>query len=109
MGAPGVPDSDNCEILWCCYAWPAQAEATGNRVFFINQEGDLLQTLNNEGAANTALFYDGLLQGPAFDAAYSDMAADPNPNAITGMGANLGITAQGEAPNDGNVWTTVGN
>ena len=103
------PDPDNCEILWCCYAWPEEAEATGNRAFFINQEGDLLQTLNNEGGSNTVLFYDGDVLAPLFDAAYSDMVADPNPNAITGMGAGLGITSMGENPNDGNVWSVVGN
>jgi len=103
------PDPDNCEILWCCYAWPETAEATGNRAFFVNQEGDLLQTANNGGAGNTAVFYDGFDNGPAYDAAYSTMAGDPNPNALTGMGASLGITAMGESPNDGNVWTVVGN
>jgi prepilin-type N-terminal cleavage/methylation domain-containing protein len=110
--AGNFPDPDNCEIVWCCYAWPVEAEATGNRVFFINQEGDLLQTLNNEGGTNTALFYDAMAvaaQIPIFSSAYSDMANDPNPNAMTGMGASLGITAQGEIPNDGNVWTVVGN
>ncbi len=110
--AGNFPDSDNCEILWGCYAWPVEAESTGNRCFFINQEGDLVQSLNNEGAANTALFYDGMLapaQVPLFGAAYSDMVGDPNPNAMTGMGAALGITAQGENANDGNVWTVVGN
>ena len=109
--AGNFPDPDNCEILWCCYAWPAQAEATGNRVFFINQEGDLLQTLNNQGGSNTAVFYDGTTPAniPTYDAAYSDMAGDPNPNVILGMGASLGITAMGETANDGNVWTVVGN
>ena len=107
--AGNIPDSDNCEILWGCYAWPTEAEATGNRAFFINQEGDLLQTLNNQAAANTILFYNGPGGGPAFGAAYSDMVGDPNPNAVTGMGAELGITAQGQNPVDGNVWTVVGN
>src|SRR5262245_32296096 len=53
-GPPGVggctgaalPDSSNCEIMWCCYAWPIEPRSTGNRCFFVNQEGDLLQTLN---------------------------------------------------------------
>ena len=102
------PDPDNCEILWACYAWPAEAEATGNRCFFINQEGDLLQTLNNEGAVNSPLFYNSNVSAPAFDAAYSDMTASPSPNPVTGMGANLGITAMGETANDLNVWTVVG-
>ncbi len=110
--AGNFPDPDNCEILWACYAWPVEAEATGNRAFFVNQEGDLLQTLNNEGGSNTAVFYDAMVlpaRIPLFSAAFSDMAGDPNPNAMTGMGASLGITAQGELPNDGNVWTVVGN
>ena len=123
-GLPGVggatagnfPDPDNCEILWCCYAWPSEGESTGNRAFFINQEGDLLQTANNESAANTALYYSGTAVAaeiPVVGAAYSDMVGDPNPNALTTMGASLGITAQllgiGQASNDTNVWTVVGN
>jgi prepilin-type N-terminal cleavage/methylation domain-containing protein len=108
-GSAGVtfPDSDNCEILWCCYAWPVEAESTGNRAFFINQEGDLLQTLNAEGAAQTIVLYEGLAAGatPVFDAAYDNAAG----GGLTGMGAALGITAQGLVPNDGNVWTIVGN
>src|SRR5262245_19947229 len=27
-GAP-FPDPNNCEILWCCYAWPTEPESTG--------------------------------------------------------------------------------
>jgi prepilin-type N-terminal cleavage/methylation domain-containing protein len=109
--AGNFPNSDNCEILWACYAWPAEAEATGNRAFFINQEGDLLQTANNESAANTVVFYNSNIPAniPVANAAYSDMVGDPNPNALTGMGASLGITAMGENANDGNLWTVVGN
>jgi len=104
-GGGTFPGSDNCEILWCCYAWPVEPEATGNRVFFINHEGDLLQTLNNEGGGNVALYYEGQGSIPAYDAAYDDGAG----GGLTGMGAALGITAQGLVPNDGNVWTIVGN
>ena len=109
--AGNMPDSDNCEILWSCYAWPETLEATGNRAFFINQEGDLLQTANNAGAANTNVVYNGRTAAniPVANAAYSTMAGDPNPNALTGMGAALGIRAMGEISNDGNVWTVVGN
>ena len=105
------PDSDNCEIFWCAYAWPVSAESTGNRVFFVNQEGDVLQTLNNEGNASVTTPYSALESVPTFDAAFSDMVGGPNPNALTGMGADLGITAQimamGAATNDGNVWTVT--
>jgi hypothetical protein len=107
--AGNFPDPDNSEIMWCCYGWPETAESTGNRVLFINQEGDVIQTLNNEGGSNCAVFYNGADNGPAYDAAFSDMAGDPNPNTITGMSAGLGITAMGEVANDGNVWTVCGS
>src|SRR5262245_9238771 len=32
------PEPNNCEVLWCCYAWPMNANESGNRVFFINQQ-----------------------------------------------------------------------
>jgi len=99
------PGSDNCEIMWCCYAWPVEAEATGNRVFFINHEGDLLQTLNNENGGNVQVHYEGLNSLPVFNAAY-DVGGG---GGLTGMGANLGISAQGLVASDGNVWTIVGN
>jgi type IV pilus assembly protein PilA len=101
------PGADNCEVIWCCYAWPVDAESTGNRAFFINQEGDLLQTLNNTGALQTAILYEGVAVGtvPLYDAAYDSTGA----GSLTGMGANLGIMAQGLASVDGNVWTIVGN
>ena len=95
------PDSNNCEVLWCCYAWPIEAESTGNRCFFINQEGDLLQFLNTDST------YESINQVPAFDAAFSDGTGGGD------MSARLGITAMiaadGEAANDGNTWTVVGN
>jgi len=110
---PLAVDPDNCEIMWCCYAWPVAPESTGNRCFFINQEGDLLQTLNNEGGSNvdggSGIFYEGLNAVPAGNAAFSDMANDVNPNALTGMGAALGIKAMGHDSNDQNTWTIVGN
>jgi len=71
------PDSDNGEVLWCCYAWPIQVNQTGNRVFFVNQEGDLLQMLNRQAAQYTTA-----LAGPVFDAVFS-IAGD--------MGSPLGI------------------
>jgi prepilin-type N-terminal cleavage/methylation domain-containing protein len=68
--AAAIPDSDNCEILWACYAWPVDAGKTGNRAFFINQEGDLLQTLNDENGTNVAIYYQGtaVADMPTFDA-----------------------------------------
>ncbi len=86
------PDSNNAEILWACYAWPIDVQGTGNRAFFINQEGDLLQTANRGAAAYTALV------GPTFDAAFllaGDMAS----------GLRIGVAGAGAGQTD--IWTAV--
>jgi prepilin-type N-terminal cleavage/methylation domain-containing protein len=89
--AAPFPVPNNCEVMWCAYAWPLNVQTSGNRAFFINQEGDLLQNLNRGAAA-----YTGVAGGPAFDACFS-VAGD--------MGSPLGIN--GIAAVDGNTWTTV--
>ena len=93
--------SANCEIIWCAYAWPVSAEKTGNRAFFINQEGDIIQYDNRIGS------YDGLLAAniPTFDAAYS---LTP-PNVALSMESGVGLAIMGQTSNDGFVWTQVGN
>jgi len=86
------PDPNNGEILWCCYAWPIDHQGTGNRAFFINQEGDLLQCQNRSVTP-----FDGLTLAPTFDEVYltaGDMSS----------GLNVGA-ASVVSPN--NVWTTV--
>jgi prepilin-type N-terminal cleavage/methylation domain-containing protein len=97
VAGAGVPDSDNCEILWAAYAWPEVRSSTGTRTFFINQEGDLLQYLNNAGGD----LYDGDTS-PAFAAAYSNATA-------LSMGTGLGLSVQGLTSGDAEVWTVVGN
>lgn len=87
------PDPDNAEILWACYAWPVDAEKTGNRCFFVNQEGDLLQYNNRDQE------YEGDT-GPTFAAALVGN---------NDMGADLGITSMGFVAGDTNTWSTVGN
>ena len=91
IAAP-FPDPDNGEILWCCYAWPMQAGGTGNRTFFINQEGDLLQW-NNRSATP----YSGTTKMPGFAEAFKvagDMAS----------GLRIGPPAGGA---DNTIWTAV--
>ena len=88
--------SANCEILWCAYAWPVDAEKTGNRSFFINQEGDILQFDNRDQT------YEGLAAVPPFGAAYANTTAN-------NMDESLGLAVMGFTANDGNVWTMVGN
>jgi hypothetical protein len=101
QGTPGIteaggassasqPDHDDCENLFVVYAWPLDAGRTGARVFFVNQEGDVLMTANDDHA------YSGEEHAPAFDAAFSarkpgDMKAPmPDP---------------GTRGNDGHEWS----
>ncbi len=37
-------DADLAETTWCCYAWPGNYAASGNRCFAINQSGDIFFT-----------------------------------------------------------------
>jgi len=90
LGGP-FPNPDNGEVFWACYAWPLQAAQSGNRTFFINEQGDLLQTLNRGAAA-----YSGTAGGPPFAAVYSAAGDMSSPVGINGVAAN-----------DGNVWTPV--
>jgi prepilin-type N-terminal cleavage/methylation domain-containing protein len=90
------PDPNNGEVLWCCYAWPIQANQTGNRVFFVNQAGDIYQ-YNNRGV----LLYETSAAGPASDAIFQ-VAADmgsPVCNLAAPGGAVLG--------QDGENWVPV--
>lgn len=90
------PDPDNGEVLWCAYAWPQDAANTGNRAFFINQEGDLTSTANR-GAGGVAVYTSATAANgahPDFDAAYTD----------TDMAAPMAIGAAGQ---DNNVWVPV--
>ncbi|MHC4924124.1 MAG: prepilin-type N-terminal cleavage/methylation domain-containing protein [Planctomycetota bacterium] len=45
-GGRGVIGIDWSEMMWCAYAQPAQRESSGNRAFFTNQQGDVLQSMN---------------------------------------------------------------
>ncbi len=92
-------NSDDTELFWCCYAWPVQTGKTGNRAFFINQEGDVAGT-SNISTANTQ--YDGFNTIPTFGAAYDDATANA-------MDQSLGFAAMGFTANDTNIWTQVGN
>ena len=94
-GMGGATDPDDSEIYWCCYAWPIDAGGTGNRAFFINQDGDMLQ-FNNRAAG--AFAYDGNVTAVPATAAYSGAGTMDLPTA--NAGANI-------AANDGNNWVVV--
>ncbi|HEX6811070.1 MAG TPA: prepilin-type N-terminal cleavage/methylation domain-containing protein [Planctomycetota bacterium] len=90
-GGPGTPvvDPNQCETLWCCYAWPQVAGNSGKRTFFTYQSGDVLMT------AATFATYSGTT-GPAYNAAYRvGTAAMSMPVAANTLGQ------------DGNRWLVV--
>ena len=62
----GAIDAARAETEWCVYAWPIEAGVTGQRVFLIDQSGDVRSTANDGGR------YSGLDQRPAGDAVRSD-------------------------------------
>jgi hypothetical protein len=72
MAAP-FPDPRTGSELWCCYAWPVSAGVTGQRAFFVNQEGIVLAT-DNDGATP----FSGVISYPDFGEALDhprDMAS----------------------------------
>jgi prepilin-type N-terminal cleavage/methylation domain-containing protein len=80
-------DGDLAETTWCCYAWPVNYNQSGNRTFFTNQGGDVV---NAEDGA-----YSGTGNGPGGDAAFQAAGT------ITGSVA-IGVPGQ-----DGNTWKQV--
>jgi prepilin-type N-terminal cleavage/methylation domain-containing protein len=90
-GAGGTfPDGNNAEILWCCYTWPIDVEGTGNRCFFVNQEGDLLQTNNRSATPFTST-----TSTPGFDEAFQTAGDMASP-------LNVGVASPA-----GNIWVPV--
>jgi prepilin-type N-terminal cleavage/methylation domain-containing protein len=91
-GGPGAGavDDDLCEGVWCCLAWPAVNQSTGNRVFVVNQSGDVLAT-DNTGANQS---YSGAATVPAGDAAF----------AAAGINGPLSIDGNPAVAQDGGVW-----
>jgi prepilin-type N-terminal cleavage/methylation domain-containing protein len=84
------PDPDLCEESFCVYAWPQRAGATGNKCFFINQDGLILQTSNRGPGA-----YSGVTGGPAYDAAYAVSGSIAAAHTINAAGV------------DGRTWVPV--
>jgi prepilin-type N-terminal cleavage/methylation domain-containing protein len=85
-------DPDNCESMWCAYAWPIDLGTTGNRAFFVNQRGEILQSKMG------ALQYSGAAPAgaPGYTAAYA------------GVGMNQPVALPPVLGQDGNDWTPLG-
>ena len=87
--AAGGTDPDLAETTWCRYAWPVNYNQSGNRTFFVNQAGDVLQTEDED--------YSGLGAGPA----------DTNADAAFAAAGITGATAVNGTGQDGNTWKQV--
>jgi type II secretory pathway pseudopilin PulG len=86
-----APNPKQSETLWCCYAWPSSYKASGRRVFFVNQGGDVYQT------QNTRQRYSGDSRPPAFDAAF-----------VKGTGNKMAATVAANASGqDNQLWLMV--
>jgi prepilin-type N-terminal cleavage/methylation domain-containing protein len=92
-GGPGagVVSDDLAEGVWCCYAWPAVNASTGNRIFVVNQAGDVLASDNSAATQG----YSGATKVPAGDAAFT-VGGD--------IGSALSIDGQPAAAVDGGIW-----
>jgi prepilin-type N-terminal cleavage/methylation domain-containing protein len=84
---------DFAEVFWCCYAWPLDAGTTGNRAFFVNQDGDILQMANKDQT------YDGLGAAPTWNSAFAAGAVE--------MGDPIANGAAGLVGDDGETWTVL--
>jgi prepilin-type N-terminal cleavage/methylation domain-containing protein len=85
------PDPDNGEQMWCAYAWPLEDGSSGAKAFFVNQEGEILQSLNRGPA-----IYTTNASPPPFDAAFTIAGDMGSPRGVNGLTAV-----------DGNTWVLV--
>ena len=92
-------EPDACEVVWCAYAWPMRAGVTGQRVFFVNQSGEVLAAANNFFPPYSGSPVSGF--PPQADAAF---AVGGNPTEIDGVTAPYGPNGFGI---DGQVWSVV--
>jgi prepilin-type N-terminal cleavage/methylation domain-containing protein len=90
-GMTAAVDDDLAETTWCCYAWPANYNNSGNRTFFVNQSGDVTATdsASYTGGGDATGF---LQAGNAFT------------GTVTNITGNVAIGATGA---DNNFWKQV--
>ncbi|MBL8901161.1 MAG: hypothetical protein JNM84_26275 [Planctomycetes bacterium] len=85
--------ADRCEVAWCAYAWPVSSQVPG-RVFFVNQQGDVLAREN--GTVGETIYAGA--DGPGADGAFD---ASTMPGSITGT------VAHSTPARDGGRWVVV--
>ena len=82
-GGTGRVGVDAAEVRWCAYAWPVARGNSGNRCFFVNQDGDVLQSANDNAK------HSGPMAPPPPESAFPQGKAAPVP---------------GQPGRDGDVW-----
>ncbi|QDU83201.1 hypothetical protein Pla163_02990 [Planctomycetes bacterium Pla163] len=85
-----TPEPMAAAHVWVCYAWPLDHGVSGERAFFVNQDGIVCETPNGSG------LYVGLERIPRFDAALSRVSTG---NMLAGAGW------VDSSANDGQTWT----
>ena len=88
-GSFAAVDSGLAETTWCCYAWPVNYGISGVRSFMVNQTGDIVST--------DEPLYTGTAPPLEWNAAFISAT----------VGSITGLTAQGTAGGDGNMWKSV--
>jgi len=81
------------EVLWACYAWPSSYGNSGQRAFFVNQTGEVLQS------SNSLTRYSGATRPPVPSAALLASASKKS-----SMQHSVAVNATGT---DGMRWTSV--
>jgi hypothetical protein len=87
-GGTGKVHTDLAETTWCAYAWPVDQGFSGNRVFFVDQSGDVMES------SNEVAEWSGKERAP------------PGNSAFLGKGIT-GSLAIGTCGQDGDVWKVV--
>ncbi|NUN53399.1 MAG: hypothetical protein HUU06_11520 [Planctomycetaceae bacterium] len=89
-GGTGKVGVEASETHWCAYAWPMERGSSGNRAFFVNQAGDVMQS------ANDLARWSGPEKAPPGESAFE-----------AGVAGITGRVAVGTKGNDGEVWKVV--
>lgn len=86
-------DVELAEAVWCVYAWPVKSGTTGNRAFFVNQMGDVLETEAGD--------YSGDKEPSPYAAFPADAEGKPAKSIA-------GDVKPGKKAGDGRVWKFAG-
>jgi prepilin-type N-terminal cleavage/methylation domain-containing protein len=92
-----APNPNLAETTWACHAWPANFGNSGNRAFFVNQQGDVLST------NNIVQRYTGV-PGVAGSIPPEAQAAFLPGTTTNGI---VGVLAIGTVADDGQIWNVV--